>query len=247
MLRKKTSVKRLRVLGRCSGLAPGGSSLDVDGLSFLEQTSVQDKSREVYEQEITGYRNWSRPLRVETASDAEVETSVVRWLNRLFFDGHHCSRGERLAAAFLFYHPNSGKLGKRTTARLWRALKGWRRRAPPRSWRPRSWLEVAGIAMYLIERGEYMKAIWTLMFFGGNLRPSYLMKLRRQDLVPPVGSLSSQWCLVLNSEDYGDTSKTGVSDESSHLGQHRDEVSRRGVLGDQGTGATEVEHLGLRL
>ena len=99
MLRKKTSAKRLRVLGRCSGLAPDGSSLDADGLSFLEQTSVQDKSRDVYEQEITDYRSWSRPLRVETAPDSEVETSAVRWLNRLFFDGHHCSRGERFAAA----------------------------------------------------------------------------------------------------------------------------------------------------
>ena len=119
MLRKETSAKRRRVLGRCSGLAADGSPLDVDGLTFLEQTSVQDRSREVYEQEILGYRNWSRPLRVETASDSEVETSVVCWLNRLFFDGHHCSRGERFAAAFLFYHPNFDKLGKRTIARLW--------------------------------------------------------------------------------------------------------------------------------
>ena len=68
--------------------------------------------------------------------------------------------------------------------------------------------------MYLIERGEYMKGIWTLVAFGGYLRPSDNMRLRRQDLVPPAGSLSSMWCLVLNSEDYGDVSKTGVSDES---------------------------------
>ena len=68
--------------------------------------------------------------------------------------------------------------------------------------------------MYLIERGEYMKAVWTLVAFGGYLRPSDVMKLRRQDLVPPVGSLSKHWCLVLNSEEYGDESKTGVSDES---------------------------------
>ena len=138
----------------------------------------------------------------------------MRWMNRLFFDGHHSSRGEKFAAAFLHFHPNFGRKGSRSIARMWRAIKGWRRRAPPRSRKPRSWPEVAGIAMYLIERGEYMKAIWTLMAFGGYLRPSDVMKLRRQDMVPPVGSLSSQWCLVLNSEEYGDESKTGVSDES---------------------------------
>ena len=35
-----------------------------------------------------------------------------------------------------------------------------------------------------------------------------------QDLVASVGSLSSKWCLVMKLEEYGDVSKTGVSDES---------------------------------
>ena len=99
-------------------------------------------------------------------------------------------------------------------ARLWRSLKGWRVRSPHRSRRPRAWPEVAAVAMYFLETGEFMKAVWTLVAFGGYLRPSDNMRLRKQDLVPPVGSLSHRWCLVLNSEDYNLTSKTGVSDES---------------------------------
>ena len=135
-------------------------------------------------------------MQVDKATSQEVEDTVVRWANRLFLEGHHCSRGDRFAAAFLFYHPNFGKNGQHSIARLWRALKGWRRRAPQRSRKPRSWPEVAGLAMYLIERAEYMIAIWTLVGFGGYLRPSDNMRLRRQDLVAPVGSLSNKWCLV---------------------------------------------------
>ena len=60
-----------------------------------------------------------------------------------------------------------------------------------------------------------MKAVWVLLCFGGYLRPSDALRLRRQDFVAPVPGVSGKfWCLVLNTSEFEETSKTGISDES---------------------------------
>ena len=38
-----------------------------------------------------------------------VESTVVKYLNRLYLNGHQFSRGEEFAASFLFFHPNFGE------------------------------------------------------------------------------------------------------------------------------------------
>ena len=60
-----------------------------------------------------------------------------------------------------------------------------------------------------------MMAVCVLLCFGGYLRPSDALRLRRQDFVAPVTGVSGKhWCLVLNTAEFGEQSKTGVSDES---------------------------------
>jgi hypothetical protein len=74
---------------------------------------------------------------------------------------------------------------------------------------------VAAIANDLVIQGHFMMAVWVLLCFGGYLRPSDAFRLRRQDFVPPIAGVSSSfWCLVLNTSEFGEESKTGVSDES---------------------------------
>ena len=139
----------------------------------------------------------------------------MKWLNRLYMGGHHLSKGEKFCAAFLFFHPNFGKKGRRNTARVWRALKGWKRKSPPRSRKPRTWPEIAAIANRLVMRGEFMKAVWVLLCFGGYLRPSDALRLRRQDFVAPVPGVNGKfWCLVLSTSEFEEKSKTGISNES---------------------------------
>ena len=77
-LLRQTSAKRRRVLERCSGLAQDGTSTVTGGLSFLEQSSVQDKTGAMYAAEIQDFRNWAAPLQVDKASSQEVEDTVVR-------------------------------------------------------------------------------------------------------------------------------------------------------------------------
>ena len=88
------------------------------------------------------------------------------------------------------FHSNFGKKGRRNAARVWRALKGWKRKSPPRPRKPWTWPEIAAIANRLVQRGEFMKAVWVLLCFGGYLRPSDALRLRRQDFVAPVAGVS---------------------------------------------------------
>ena len=52
-----------------------------------------------------------------------------------------------------------------------------------------------------------------MLCFGGYLRPSDA--LRRLVFLAPVAGVSGKfWCLVLNTSEFEEQSKTGVSDES---------------------------------
>ena len=58
-----------------------------------------------------------------------------------------------------------------------------------------------------------MKAVWVLLCF--HLRPSDALRLRHQDFVAPIAGVSGKfWCLVLNTSEFEEKSKTGMSDES---------------------------------
>ena len=72
----------------------------------------------MYRQEMAEFQAWADPFEIKKEKDSAVEAIWVKWLNRLFFRGHHFSKGERFTAAFLYFHPAYGKKGKKVAARL---------------------------------------------------------------------------------------------------------------------------------
>ncbi len=67
-----------------------------------------------------------------------LEVSAVR----TFTEAIYGSKAEKLGAVFLNFHPQFVKNGNRRVPRFWRTLRGYHRRAPARSRRPRTWPEL---------------------------------------------------------------------------------------------------------
>ena len=139
--RKLARNKRQRLMQRFSGLDSDGICGGGDG-PFQEVSGVPTLTEGAYDPE------WSQGLQrkllttVVTTSDYALDEKLVRYLHLRFGKGFHVSRAEKLGAAFPNFHPQFVKNGNRRVPRFWRTLRGYRRRAPARSRRPRTWPEL---------------------------------------------------------------------------------------------------------
>ena len=209
---RQIRAKRRKIMQTFCGLDRDGMSCK-EGISFLEESAVQPKTVEIYTREYDGFQS-KCPVKVDKQTDHAVQEKMVRYAHVLFKKGHHVAKAEKFGASFLHFHPEFGKHGRRRIPRFWKALRGFRRRAPTRSRKPRAWPEFAALVNWMILTGRYKMGVWVLTAWGGYLRPSDCMRLRLCDLVPPVPHISDRWCLNLNPEEEEQQSKTGVSDEA---------------------------------
>ena len=71
------------------------------------------------------------------------------------------------------------------------------------------------ICSEMMRLGEPSMAYWVMISFWCYLRPSECMRLRRKDLVPPVGGFSQNWSKVVAPSEAGIlTTKVGEQDDS---------------------------------
>ena len=64
--------------------------------------------------------------------DSEVDEEIARYFNDLSGKGKPAHEGEVCMAALMHVVARFSKMGEARLPRAWRALKGWRRRAPSR-------------------------------------------------------------------------------------------------------------------
>ena len=205
--------RRRKLLQAFSGLDDDGLPLGSGDLSFLERLSVKDGTREQYALEMKRFEQKMK-IDVRRSTDVQVDAALLKYIHYLFFKGHPAHRVERFMAAFLHFRPEFGKLGGRRCPHFFRALKGYKRRSPGFSRKPRSFIEICGIVNQLVLMNCLRVSIYVLVCFALYLRPSEGLHLKGRDLVPPAPGVSRYWCMVLNCEEDQRTSKTGVSDES---------------------------------
>ena len=72
----------------------------------------------------------------------------------------------------------------------------------------------AAIAVTLALRGQPDMAKFLLLGLGTYARPSELLGLRKQDVIPPMRGMSQYGALLIAAEDTGTTTKTGETDDS---------------------------------
>jgi len=72
----------------------------------------------------------------------------------------------------------------------------------------------SAIAVTLALRGQPDMAKLLLLGLGTYARPSELLGLRKQDVIPPVRGMSRYGAIIIAPEDVGVTTKTGETDDS---------------------------------
>ena len=196
----------------------GGRSMLGD-LSFLEDSAVMETGASKYAVHVTAFFDFAdeQSLALDTAEDAVVDGALVSFFNQQFLLGKQASVGEQTLAGLQHFFPEFGRYGARKTPRTARALKGWRRRAPPRSRKPWPWIVWAGIAWDLARRGFWLMAVHVLFMVVTYSRPSAVLDVRRGDLLPPIKAVSAEWGIILNPQSRKRRSKTGVFDDSMSL------------------------------
>ena len=188
---------------------PGGDALRT---SVLEGHSTPSVVRLHYLALLDGFLGMRERDGKELKTPEEVDECMVKALTEMYFEGHDIGIGTKLVAGWMACFPRFSRAGDLKMPRSWRALEGWRWLAPPRS--GAVLFVVAGIAALLARNVHIDVALWTLLGFGGYLRPSTNMRLRRGSLIPPVPSLTEYWAVLLNPPEFFERSKMGVADES---------------------------------
>ncbi len=210
--------RRARLLrGKISRREKLVDASDCGNLTFLEWSAVKNPSNQRYTQALDRWLNSPEMVGVRLVVDAEGGEALVQAMNRFYLQGHPANVGEILMAALIHRLPEFGKFGHRHIPRAHRALKGWRRRTPPRSRGPHTWSIWAMIVWDLARRGFWRMAIFTLWMVAGYFRPSELLGVCRGDLQRPVPNMSTHWHLLLFPEERPDRSKVYASNDSVEM------------------------------
>ena len=186
-------------------------------LSFLERVPVMAKTEESYEDATTKLLEFCNAGNRRLVEDSEVDAELVRYFNDRFAAGKPAHEGEVCLAALMHFLPQYSKVGDSKLPRAWRALKGWRRRAPSRS-RLAYPLQVwAAICWALCLGGHWSMAVYVLWLLTTYNRPSEPLSVLRRDLNRPMAQVCQDWTVLLWPAERDGRSKVLGSDDSLSL------------------------------
>lgn len=171
--------------------------------------------RAAYVQHWTDFLSSCRAHQLPVAREADMDASLVQYLDMLYDAGEDLAVGNYVKASVLFHRPELKK--KNSLNRAQQALKGWRVLNPPRSRMPIPFEVVALLAMKAASESKWEIGLCLLMSFMLYLRPGEFEKIRVCDIVRPVkrgGPLYKQWSIVLHPYEEGIPSKTAQWDEA---------------------------------
>lgn len=183
-------------------------------LTHLEKKSVSMESRNQYQ----WYLDKFKAFCVENeeswppAKD-QVDLILADYMDCLFANGKSSHEGEKLLAALEFQFVQF----KNMTPRSKRALKGWRKAAPPSSRLPLPRLLMVGMTMQPLAEGLTDMALMMLVAFELYLRPGEAIELCQRHVVPPVRVAGRQYSavhVVIRDQEGLKPDKTGTFDNS---------------------------------
>ncbi|CAK0837412.1 unnamed protein product [Prorocentrum cordatum] len=148
---------------------------------------------------------------------------LLDYLDVLLEEGNEYGDAEKVVAAVK--HHMFSVPGVNVMPRVTRALKGFRKKRPPRSRAPIPRLVMAGLVTVLKFWGLHDLALMVLMSWVAYLRPGEARGLKVKDLVAPVGrkrrrgqqSALDHWSIVVAPQEDYVVSKTGTFDDAIAL------------------------------
>lgn len=200
-------------LQRFDALAPVARALNK---TVLETASVQLPTIRDYVRRLGWFRHHLDSRRSAGADlEASADEAIAAWFDLLFQRGHSSADGQKFLAALQHLWP--GLQAKVQLPRSCRVVKGWWKLRPLRSRAPLPFQALMGILGALLHRGLHDEATAVLIAFVGYLRPSELLAIQPDTLVPPLQGapgLQRCWGIILGDFAKGKSNKTGEFDES---------------------------------
>ena len=187
--------------------------LESERLTVLESLSVQPSTMKRYKKVLAVFEAWTASIGGSVEEPSQLDELLTTYFESRFLDGHHSSDGEFLLASVLcLLRPQ--RHGPTCLPRSLRALKGWRKttRRPLR--RTLSFPALAGLVCRLVANGQWHMGVYALISFGNYYRPSENLSLLKENILPPVRSVSSHWSFLTFPNNKIETSKTGDIDVS---------------------------------
>ncbi len=188
---------------------------DTGHLSFLEWSAVKEAPR--YDRALSEFLKHPLTLEQRLVEDAEVDGALVRFFNERYRLGDSASTGDVLLAALCHAFPEFGIHGSRALPRSRRALKGWRRRTPPRSRDPHAWAIWCLVIIEMILLGYWSMAVYTLWLVTCYFRPGEPLTIQRRDIQAPVPGVSARYQIILFPEERPSRSKTYAANDTVEL------------------------------
>ena len=181
---------------------------DAHGLTFLEQRAVGENAASDYNTRYQEFLTWAAEAGLATDSPDELDQALTEWMNFAFFQGRASADGSKLVAAVK--HVRRLPMRTKLFPRACRAVKGWKKLAPPGSRLPLPWEVVCLIAKWMVDNNMRHQAELVMMLFIFYLRPKELFSLLGCQLVRPVQGASKElamWSIVLYPHESGKVPK----------------------------------------
>ena len=182
------------------------------GQSFFEAVSVGGSVGLDYQKRLERFRCFPESEALQTGDPVLLDFALVQFFDHRYFEGYQADDGHKRLAALAALPAAPGNL-KNLLVRSQRALKGWKKKAPPESRAPVPWSLVVAMATALTSQGSWHSAFALLLAFVTYMRPSEVMQLEPQDFLPPE-QLVGSWSVIIKPfdrlvptkvGDYGDT------------------------------------------
>ncbi|CAK0883435.1 unnamed protein product [Prorocentrum cordatum] len=218
--------KRRRVAATAAAAARRRSAaVQLPGLSVLETGSITAATRAQYVEAFDGFQAWMAERGVQPTTLDDYDEQLVLRLDELYLDGEGIGAGQKLFASVLFFLGLTKAAGS-PMARARRALRGFRRLAPPTSRLPLPFELPAALVNYLVSVSKLEAALVLWLSFELYLRPSEPYHIRATDVVRPArGRLGhDSWSVTLHAAETEVLSKTAEYDEALKLDLPRQEL-----------------------
>ena len=175
----------------------------------MKQRSVSQKTRRVYREHYDRFLAWCTRRSLNTLSKADADAALEKYLDQVFFDGVEAYTARCTVWGFGFVRDLD--MCRADFPKAHRALKGWRAAAPEGTKEPAAWESIvvgadalasaAGVEA-LGRRVALGAARAALVQFDTYARPNEILKVKKEDLIPPTRRLRF-WHVVLNPRPTG--------------------------------------------
>ena len=132
------------------GRGEESSEREAHHVTMLEVNSISGVQEAQYQHYLRCFKDFCKESKIGFPKDNKLDAVLADYFDVLFLDGKAAAEGEKTLASLEFF--NHKMKGKLTRSR--KALKGWRRRRPPKSRLPLPKPAVWGIASLLAPRRD---------------------------------------------------------------------------------------------